>query len=141
MKNLFMNQANKFRHPLIFYYGHTSTFFINKLYNANIINKRVNEHYESIFAIGVDEMTWDDLNKKNYAWPLFKEIKAYRNTVKQVVLNLISNMQFTMPINWESPMWIVLMGIEHENIHIETSSVLLRELDLKFLNNKELFSL
>ena len=30
-----------------------------------------------------------------------------------------------MPINWDSPMWIILMGIEHENIHIETSSVFL----------------
>ena len=139
-KKFIYEQANKFRHPLIFYYGHTSTFFINKLYNVNIIKKRVNEHYESIFAIGVDEMTWDDLNKKNYAWPSFKEIKAYRTTVKKVVLDLISNMQFTMPINWESSMWVILMGIEHENIHIETSSVLLRELDLKFLTNKELFT-
>ena len=45
-----------------------------------------------------------------------------------------------MPINWESPMWIILMGIEHENIHIETSSVLLRELDIEFLKDEELFT-
>ncbi len=31
------------------------------------------------------------------------------------------------------------MGIEHENIHIETSSVLLRELDIEFLKQEELF--
>ena len=37
-------------------------------------------------------------------------------------------------------MWIILMGIEHENIHIETSSVLLRQLDIKFLKEEKIFT-
>ncbi len=114
-------------------------FFINKLNVSNIINKRINKTYESIFAIGVDEMSWDDLNKEHYTWPSFEETKAYRDEVKKLVLELIDTIEFTMPINWESPMWIILMGIEHENIHIETSSVLLRELNIKYLKEDELF--
>ncbi len=35
-----------------------------------------------------------------------------------------------MPIDWNSNMWPVIMGIEHERIHLETSSVLIRQLDL-----------
>lgn len=132
-------QPNRLRHPLIFYYGHTATFFINKLNVSNIINKRVNKNFESIFAIGVDEMSWDDLNKEHYSWPSFEETKAYRDEVKKIVLELIDTIEFTMPINWESPMWIILMGIEHENIHIETSSVLLRELNIKYLKEDEIF--
>ncbi|MFK2821847.1 5-histidylcysteine sulfoxide synthase [Arcobacter sp. YIC-80] len=137
-KSIF-EQPNRLRHPLIFYYGHTATFFINKLVLANILSNRVNKEYESIFAIGVDEMSWDDLESKHYTWPTFEETKAYRDKVKQIVLDLIDNIEFTMPINWESPMWIILMGIEHENIHIETSSVLLRELKIKYMSDDELF--
>ena len=139
-KDFIYEQPNTLRHPLIFYFGHTATFFINKLLIANIIKNRVNEQYESIFAIGVDEMSWDDLNHKHYTWPTYEQTKAYRDEVKQIVLDLIDCLEFTLPINWDSPMWIILMGIEHENIHIETSSVLLRELDIKFLNDKEIFT-
>ena len=138
-KDFIYEQPNTLRHPLIFYYGHTATFFVNKLILANILKDRVNEQYESIFAIGVDEMSWDDLNHKHYTWPTYKQTKAYRDEVKQIVLDLIDNIEFTLPINWDSPMWIILMGIEHENIHIETSSVLLRELDIKFLKEDEIF--
>ena len=139
-KKYLYEQPNSLRHPLIFYYGHTATFFINKLILANIINHRVNAEFESIFAIGVDEMSWDDLNSKHYTWPTYEQTKAYRDEVKQIVLDLIDNLEFTLPINWESAMWVILMGIEHENIHIETSSVLLRQLDIKFLKDEELFS-
>lgn len=139
-KDFIYEQPNKLRHPLIFYYGHTATFFMNKLSVSNIVKNRVNRTYESIFAIGVDEMSWDDLNNENYTWPTFEETKAYRDEVKKIVLELIDEMEFTLPITWESPMWVILMGIEHENIHIETSSVLLRELDIKFLTKSELFT-
>ena len=139
-KEFLYQQPNRLRHPLIFYYGHTATFFINKLALANIIKKRVNPRFESIFAIGVDEMSWDDLNSRHYTWPTYEETKAYRDEVKYIVLDLIDTLAFTMPINWDSSMWIILMGIEHENIHIETSSVLLRELDIKFLKSEEIFT-
>ena len=139
VKNIY-EQPNKLRHPLIFYFGHTATFFMNKLNASNITQKRINKSYESIFAIGVDEMSWDDLNSENYAWPSIADTKAYRDAVKEFVLSIIDTLEFTMPINWDSPMWIILMGIEHENIHIETSSVLLRELDIEFLNTEEIFT-
>jgi 5-histidylcysteine sulfoxide synthase/putative 4-mercaptohistidine N1-methyltranferase len=139
-KKYLYEQPNSLRHPLIFYYGHTATFFINKLILASIINHRVNSEFESIFAIGVDEMSWDDLNSKHYSWPTYEQTKAYRDEVKRIVLDLIDNLEFTLPINWDSAMWIILMGIEHENIHIETSSVLLRQLDINFLKDEEIFT-
>jgi 5-histidylcysteine sulfoxide synthase/putative 4-mercaptohistidine N1-methyltranferase len=138
-KDYIYKQPNRLRHPLIFYFGHTATFFVNKLHLANILQQRVNKEFESIFAIGVDEMSWDDLDSRNYKWPSYAEIKEYRGKIKEIVLDLIDTIEFTMPINWESPMWIIMMGIEHENIHIETSSVLLRELDIKYMSNDELF--
>lgn len=54
--------AEPLRHPLIFYYGHTAAVYINKLIDYGIITSRVNSRLENAFAVGVDEMDWDDLN-------------------------------------------------------------------------------
>src|SRR5688500_19221333 len=54
------------RHPLIFYLGHTATFFTNKLLLAGLIMERINPKMESMFAVGVDEMSWDDLDNTHY---------------------------------------------------------------------------
>ena len=126
----FYQQANALRHPLIFYYGHTAVFFINKLNVANLIDERVDTVIESTLAIGVDEMSWDDLNNGDYSWPTVAEVKAYRDATRKIVDQFIRDCDFSMPIDWQNPMWIVMMGIEHERIHLETTSVLIRELPL-----------
>lgn len=131
----YVARANKLRHPLIFYYGHTAVFFINKLNVANLIDERVNPHIESTLAIGVDEMSWDDLNDETYSWPTVAEVKAYRDATRVVVDRFIRECDFSMPVNWDNPMWIILMGIEHERIHLETTSVLIRELPLDMVKS------
>ncbi len=123
-------RADRLRHPLIFYFGHTATFFINKLTIAGVITTRINPKYESMFAVGVDEMSWDDLDERHYDWPTRQQVKAYRNQVRQLVDGLISTLPLTLPISWESPFWAIMMGIEHERIHLETSSVLIRQLPI-----------
>ena len=124
-------KANSLRHPLIFYYGHTSVFFINKLNVANLIDERVDPKVESTLAVGVDEMSWDDLNEQNYQWPTPAEVKAHRDKTREIVDRFIRNADLSLPIGWDSPMWIILMGIEHERIHLETTSILIRELPLE----------
>ncbi len=136
---VFYKKANPLRHPLIFYFGHTATFFVNKLILAKIIDKRINPTFESVFAIGVDEMSWDDLDETNYSWPKVDEVRGYRNSVKELILGLIDTLPLRLPIDWESPFWAILMGIEHENIHIETSSVLMRELPIEDVKPSEFF--
>jgi 5-histidylcysteine sulfoxide synthase/putative 4-mercaptohistidine N1-methyltranferase len=123
-------RADPLRHPLIFYLGHTATFFINKLLLAQLITERVNPLFESTFAIGVDEMSWDDLDSRNYDWPRVDEVFAYRDQVRQVVERVIEEAPLEVPIGWTDPFWTILMGIEHERIHLETSSVLMRQLPL-----------
>lgn len=128
-------RANPLRHPLIFYYGHTSVFFINKMNVAKLIDERVDPKLESTLAIGVDEMSWDDLNDGSYAWPTPAEVKAHRDETRKIVDRFIRECEFTMPIDWESPLWVILMGIEHERIHLETSSVLVRELPIHLVKS------
>lgn len=126
----FYLRADRLRHPLIFYFGHTATFYINKLTVARVIDTRINPRFESMFAVGVDEMSWDDLNEAHYDWPARQEVKAYRDQARELIDGLIRRLPMTLPIAWEDPFWGIMMGIEHQRIHLETSSVLIRQLPL-----------
>ena len=55
---------------------------------------------------------------------------AYRNAVKARVEDVIKAMPHPrdVPVTMESPYWALFMGFEHERIHLETSSVLIRQL-------------
>ena len=121
------------RHPLIFYFGHTATFFINKFILAGLTERRIDARFESMFAIGVDEMSWDDLDDSRYDWPSVADVALYRDKVRTLVDRVIRETPFTLPIGWNDPFWVVLMGIEHERIHLETSSVLMRQLVLAYV--------
>ena len=132
-ETVFYRKSEPTRHPMIFYFGHTAAFFINKFVLANVISERVNPAFESLFAIGVDEMAWDDLDEARYQWPAVSEVRAYRDEVKAVVLRQIEILPLQLPIRQESPWWVILMGIEHERIHIETSSVLHRQMPLDYI--------
>ena len=131
----FYTKPINLRHPLIFYYGHTATFFVNKLLLVRLISQRINQRFESMFAVGVDEMSWDDLNDAHYQWPTPAEVKAYRDQVRALVLDLIDNAPLSLPVDWHNPWWAIIMGIEHERIHLETSSVLIRQHKLAFVKS------
>ena len=121
------------RHPLIFYYGHTAVFFVNKLILAGLLEQRIDPRLESLLAVGVDEMSWDDLKDAHYDWPTTEAVRAYRLRMRAVVDDLIDKLTLTLPIQWGSPWWPILMGIEHERIHLETSSVLIRQHQLEYV--------
>lgn len=131
--SVFYMAPDKLRRPLIFYLGHTAVLFVNKLVTANLM-QRVNPHFEAIFAVGVDEMSWDDMDESRYQWPPIPEVWAYRQQVHDAIVDIIntpSKMQIPVPegVNcWDHPLWALAMGFEHERIHLETSSVLMRQL-------------
>ncbi|HET7662038.1 MAG TPA: 5-histidylcysteine sulfoxide synthase [Rhodanobacteraceae bacterium] len=126
-------RAIALRHPLIFYYGHTATFFVNKLILTRLIEERIDPHLESVFAVGVDEMSWDDLDDAHYDWPSIADVQAYRDKVRARVTDIIEHAPLTLPIGWDHPWWAIVMGIEHERIHLETSSVLIRQQRLDYV--------
>ena len=139
--SIYYKKSEPTRHPMVFYFGHTATFFINKLILMKIIDTRINENFESMFAIGVDEMSWDDMNGSNYQWPDINEVREYRQKVKDLINTLIDTLPLTLPIEQNDPFWIILMGIEHERIHLETSLVLHRQMPIEFIKQNNSFNL
>jgi len=132
----YYTKAIPLRHPLVFYFGHTAAFYVNKLMAGGMITDRVESNIEAMMAIGVDEMSWDDLDTSHYSWPPLSELRDYRHQVRQLIETFIKQMPLTLPIAWDSPAWVILMGIEHERIHLETSSVLIRQLPVTWVKSQ-----
>jgi 5-histidylcysteine sulfoxide synthase/putative 4-mercaptohistidine N1-methyltranferase len=132
---------HQLRHPMVFYYGHTASLYINKLRVAGLMKEPLNPYFERIFETGVDEMSWDDMSKNAMQWPAVREVTEYRRAVYRRVQALIETHPDLAdghpPIGWDHPLWALFMGFEHERIHLETSSVLLRELPLGLLHRPQ----
>jgi 5-histidylcysteine sulfoxide synthase len=122
------------RHPLIFYYVHPAALYVNKLRVAGLAAAPLEPFYEQLFETGVDEMSWDDLAKNAMAWPSIGECRAYRREVHALVRGIIDQhpglAEGHAPIGPDTPLWALFLGFEHERIHLETTSVLMRELPL-----------
>ncbi len=97
--NAFYKRPEPLRHPLIFYYGHTACFYINKLILGKFIGERINPKIEAICAVGVDEMSWDDLNSAHYDWPSVDEVASYRKRVATKVEWFIDTMELSLPVS------------------------------------------
>ncbi|WP_339649063.1 5-histidylcysteine sulfoxide synthase [Halopseudomonas pelagia] len=131
----FYDKPIALRHPLIFYFGHTATFYTNKLVLAKLLPERIDPQLESVCAVGVDEMSWDDLDDTHYDWPSVGQVRAYRQKVRAAVLKVINNLPLHLPIQWDGAWWPIMMCIEHELIHLETSTVLIRQHKLDYVKS------
>jgi len=117
------------RNPLVFYLGHTAAFYINKLKMAGLIDKGVHENWDHLFAVGVDPDLPENLDVAS-TWPTISEVRAYRKTIYNMVCEVINTVDLSnQPISQKDPVWSLLMGFEHDRIHFETSSMLIRQLD------------
>jgi 5-histidylcysteine sulfoxide synthase/putative 4-mercaptohistidine N1-methyltranferase len=143
----FFRKHETLRHPPIFYVGHTAAFYVNKLHLGQYIQQRIDPVLEMQMAVGVDEMSWDDLDSAKYVWPSYEEAEAdkmtateflqkvinFRKDVRNLVETMIKEQPMEWPIAKDSFWWVILMGIEHERIHLETSSCILRQAPMKFM--------
>ena len=109
---------------------------------AGLLSEPVNANFESIFEVGVDEMLWDDMLKNERIWPTVSEVWQYRRHVYQTVKEQVIDKYFDddcdgIAVSWQHPLWSVFMGMEHERIHMETSSVLFREMPRHLVQTPE----
>ncbi|XP_072040872.1 LOW QUALITY PROTEIN: uncharacterized protein [Amphiura filiformis] len=135
----FYTCPDRLRLPLIFYYGiHLASLYMNKLLLAGLIKERINLEFETMFETGVDEMSWDDTENYrmggSFKWPSLDKVVEFRAQVRQIVRRVIQETPLEIPVTQESQWWAVFMGMDHERIHIETSSVLIRQLPIHMVH-------
>lgn len=131
---------HQLRHPMIFYYGHPAVLYINKLRVAGLLNEGIDPLYEQLFEVGVDEMSWDDLSVARDDWPRVAGVWAYRQRAYRVIRQLLEThpcLESGTQRSWGEQAWGIFMGFEHERIHLETSSVLIRELPVACVRHPE----
>jgi len=68
----------------------------------------------------------------DFPWPDVAEVVEFRARVFEKVEAVIRAMPHPRdePVTMSSPYWALFMGFEHERIHLETSSVLMRQLPI-----------
>lgn len=140
-KKGFYNPPHNLRHPLIFYYGHPAVLYIQKLYKTGLIKNTIDTDFEKRYEVGVDEMSWDDMSKNKMKWDDIKDVNKYREESYKIIINTINNQgnYLFKNINFKNPLWSILMGFEHERIHLETSSVLIREMNISYFKKPTYF--
>jgi 5-histidylcysteine sulfoxide synthase len=121
------------RNRLIFYLGHSAVFYINKLIQVGLLQKGLNPNYEILFEVGVDPESPAELDQAiaHCEWPEVAEVWQYREQAYQVISELIQTTAINLPIHQNHPLWALMMGIEHQRIHVETSSMLIRQLPVE----------
>lgn len=131
----FYTNPDPLRNLLIFYLGHSAVFYINKLVRVGLLTQRLNPHFEALFEIGVDPEKPDEIAGifDNLRQAEVAAVWQYRQQVYQCVTDLIERITIELPITQTHPLWALMMAIEHQYIHIETSSMLIRQLPVDSL--------
>lgn len=134
-EDAFYDNPDPLRNILVFYLGHSAAFYINKLIQVELLQERFNPDYEILFERGVDPESPKELNNAiaNHPWPEVAQVWQYRNQVFSLIQELISTTPLTLPITPNHPLWALMMGVEHQRIHLETSSMLIRQLPMEKL--------
>ncbi|MCB9676922.1 MAG: 5-histidylcysteine sulfoxide synthase [Alphaproteobacteria bacterium] len=120
------DQPDPLRHPLVFYLGHTAAFYVNKLVMAGLVGHGIDPGLEELFAKGVDPARAAGLERHDL-WPSGDVVRDYRHRVHALVHEVIAGLEPGASIDGTSPVWALYMGLEHDRIHLETSSVLIRQ--------------
>jgi 5-histidylcysteine sulfoxide synthase len=136
----FYTNPDPLRNLLIFYLGHSAVFYINKLVKVGLLDQRLNPDFERLFEIGVDPEKPEEIANifDNLRQAEVTAVWQYRDQVYNAISELINNLtNMAPPINSEHPLWALMMAIEHQYIHIETSSMLIRQLPVDQLQRPE----
>jgi len=131
---------HQLRHPMAFYYVHPAALYVNKFRLAGLLKEPTNQIYEQLFETGVDEMSWDDMSKNAESWPTIRECTEYRRIVYRRIRTVLEEhpkLSGAAPVCQTDDAYAVFMAFEHERIHLETSSVLMRELPVSLLRRPE----
>jgi iron(II)-dependent oxidoreductase len=110
----------RLRNPVVFYEGHLPAFAVNTLLKLTLGRPGIDEHYETLFARGIDPEDEAAAQSPTDLWPSRKDVQAYGRAAEELVeatLRELPEHEATFTV------------LEHELMHQETLLYLFHELD------------
>jgi len=109
------------RNPIVFYEGHLPAFNVNTLIKLAFKGHGINDHYELLFARGIDPDSVDAVKDPTDVWPKRHEVQAYGHTADAMVEDalryaVIEDDSIPQLRGGEAALAI----LEHEQMHQET---------------------
>jgi hypothetical protein len=118
------------RHPFVFYLGHLPAFAWNQIGGGLLEQGRFHPVFDELFERGIDPDDAGDLTPTTIAWPTVAEIIAYRNGVRQAVLDSFAAVQSRAADDvLAAGGRIYRLVVEHELMHHETLMYMFEQLD------------
>ena len=119
------------RHPFIFYVGHLPAFAWNHVCRRRLERPSFNPRFDEIFDRGIDPDVDDPTQCHAHpevpdAWPGRLEVHAYRDRVRAEILTSLDDGSAADPR-------VLLMVLEHEQMHQETLLYMIQRLPLAWL--------
>jgi formylglycine-generating enzyme required for sulfatase activity len=113
------------RHRLYFYRGHLEAFDWNLLARDVARRPSRNEHFERLFAFGIDPLDGNLPTDTEADWPPRDELEAWIRTIRADVDEVLAKAPLT---EWLERGWAAHLAIEHREMHAETLCYLVARL-------------
>lgn len=107
------------RNPIVFYEGHLPAFTINTLTKLTLGERGIDEHYETLFARGIDPDSADAAKAPTDVWPSRDCVQAYGRTADQMIEAALAA---------HEPGEAAFAILEHEQMHQETLLYMFHEM-------------
>ena len=124
------------RHTLLFYLGHPAAFYVKKLQLAGALARGVEPRFDDLFADDPDDRSSEEVERKgrNLSWPSIAAVWEYRDMVFETVAELLETLPLGHVRSESGPIWALLMAMEHDRRHFESTADIIRRLPLGCLS-------
>jgi ergothioneine biosynthesis protein EgtB len=128
------------RHPFIFYAGHLPAFAWNHVCRGLLGRPSFNARFDEIFDRGIDPDVDDPTLCHAHpevpeAWPSLSDVLAYRDEVRAEILASLDEVGDAPASRVMAPNGrVLLMALEHEQMHQETLLYMVQQLPLSRIN-------
>lgn len=109
------------RNPIVFYEGHLPAFCVNTLLKLALGERGIDEHYEALFARGIDPENEAQAVSPTDVWPSREEVRAYGDAADEAIERVLAEAQIDDPSSAHLAGGEAVFAIlEHEQMHQET---------------------
>jgi formylglycine-generating enzyme required for sulfatase activity len=109
----------RLRNPIVFYEGHLAAFAVNTLLKLTLQRPGLDEHYETLFARGIDPEDEASAKSPMDLWPSRAEVQAYAVAAEELIVATLRELP-----DHEATFTV----LEHEVMHQETLLYMFHEL-------------